>query len=350
MLLWRPRAPAAAPHATARLPPRPVVRHAMLALLVPRLLDLDAATLAACGALAHVAARARAEVVDGAEAALLRALGIEAAAAPLAALGAGIDVGGDWVARADPVTTHVSHDDVRIVARVDDLRDDEVAALRALLERHFAEDGLAFAAPRRDAWFVRSAVPHALDTVPLGAAVGRPLRSRLPSGADAKRWRRWWTEVQMLLHGQPVAARERAPVHALWFADAGCLPAGVAPALRVFAAPARDGDVLRGLARMAGADVAPPSALRHSLAQASAEASIAACTEPLHDARMLDDFARDVLAPVLDALDRGRIDRLVLVGEGRGAAARWDVGRGGWRERWLPRRAVFAAPPLGDDA
>jgi hypothetical protein len=195
-----------------------------LVLLVPGLLDVAAEALAACAPLSRVAAHGHAERVDDAEVELLRALAIDAVPAPLAALGAGLDVGGDWVARADPVTALVSHEDVRISARVDDLADDEAVAMRTLLDLHFADDALAFVAPRRDTWFVRSPSSHDVAWLPLAAVVDRPLRTRLPSGNDAKRWRRWWTEVQMLLHEQPLATREHHPVTALWFSGGGHLP------------------------------------------------------------------------------------------------------------------------------
>jgi len=313
-----------------------------LVLLVPGLLDVDAAVLAACAPLSRVAARAAGEPVDDAEAELLRAFGIDAGTAPLAALGAGLQVGSDWVARADPVSTLVTHEDVRIVARVDDLAAGESGALLALLNGHFAGDGLAFAAPRLDAWFVHSREPHAVALLPLAAAVDRPLRDRLPAGDDAKRWRRWWTEVQMLLHDQPVAARERAPVTALWFSGAGRLPPQRLAPLDAYATTSRDGDVLRGLAQVAGTQAAPLHAWR-----ATGTAQQAVIADPV-DASSLTAFATALLAPALDALDRGALDRLVLIAGGRSGAARWSLGRIGFLARLRRRTAAFASPARDD--
>ncbi|MDH4181504.1 MAG: hypothetical protein OEV46_05790 [Betaproteobacteria bacterium] len=310
-----------------------------LVLFVPGLLDVDADALAACAPLSRVAARSRGERADDADAAMLQALGTEAAVAPLAALGAGLDAGGDWIARADPVTTLVTHEDVRIVARVDDLADDEVLALRALLDRHFAGDGLAFAAPRPDAWFVRSRVPHAVAFMPLAAAIGRALRERLPTGADAARWRRWWTEIQMLLHGQPVAARERAPVDALWFSGAGTLPRQRIAPLDARATAARAGDVARGLALLAGTQAAP---LREWCPGSAATQVVV--VDPV-DAGSLPSFAETMLAPALAALDRGAFDRLVLIAKGRDGAARWTIGRARLLDRVLRRSSPFTVPP-----
>jgi hypothetical protein len=309
-----------------------------LVLSVPGLLDVDADALAACAPLSRVAARGRGERADDADAAMLQALGIEVVVAPLAALGAGLDVGGDWIARADPVTTLVTHEDVRIVSRVDDLAEDEVRALRALLDRHFADDGLAFAAPRPEAWFVRSREPHAVAFLPLAAVVDRALRERLPTGADAARWRRWWTEIQMLLHDQPVAARERAPVDALWFSGAGTLPPQRTAPLDACATAARAGDVARGVALLAGTRAAP---LRDWRPGGGATQVVVA--DPV-DAGSLTSFAATMLAPALAALDRGAFDRLVLIAEGRDGAACWSIGRARLLDRVLRRLAPFTVP------
>jgi hypothetical protein len=315
-------------------------------LLAPGLLDVDAAALASDATLRRVAARATAAAVDDGESELLRLLGLPAmAAAPLAALGAGLEVGSDWVARADPVTTLVTHDDVRIVARVDDLDEPEARALRILLDRHFADDGLAFAAARRDAWFVRSARPHALEAAPLATVVGRPLRDRLPGGSDAARWRRWWTEVQMLLHEHPLGLRATAPVHALWFASGATLPRPLPIAPACFATAMRHGDVLRGLARTHGATAhaadAPPTA-------AGTNAPCAIVADPVVSAQSFASLTSRVLPPLLAALDHGAIDRLDLIGSGRQRAARWTLRRAGLAARLFPGRADFVAP-AGDE-
>ncbi|HEX4885320.1 MAG TPA: hypothetical protein VFX05_14360 [Casimicrobiaceae bacterium] len=317
-----------------------------LALLVPGLLDIDAVALASCAPLARVAALADARPVDDAEAELLRVLDVHGATAPLAALGAGIDVGGDWIARADPVTTSVSHEDVRIVGRVDDLDAAEAAMLVALLGDHFREDALGFAAPRSDAVFVRSARPHDIATVPLLAAIDRPLRDKLPSGADARRWRRWFTEVQMLLHEHALAARATRPVNAVWFASGGTLAPAPARRVATFAGPGRAGDVVRGLARVQGDPTATLDAIdaisRH------APGDVAVVADPVHDAAGVAAVADAILAPLLAALDAGAAQRLVLIAEGRAGAARWDVARPGLFDRLFPRKGRFA-PPARDD-
>jgi hypothetical protein len=94
---------------------------------------------------------------------------------------------------------------------VDDLDRAEAEALLATLNAHFASDGLSFVAPRPDQFFVRASTPPRLSTVATSAALRRPLRPLLPQGPDAATWRRWQSEIEMLLHEHPVnVARERA--------------------------------------------------------------------------------------------------------------------------------------------
>ena len=313
-----------------------------LALLVPGLLDVATDALASAPALRRIAARATPQAAEDADDALLRALGLPATAAPFAALGAGLAVGGDWVARADPVSVELTREDVRIIARVDDLAHDEAGTLLALLARHFADDGLAFAAPRPDAWFVHSSRPYAVALPSLTAALRGPLRTQLPHGDDAKPWRRWWTEVQMLLHEHPLALRTPAPVHALWFSAPGTLPSSLPP-LQAFATATRHGDVVRGLAATAHRHAKPPPALADTLATARRGTTIAAACDPVVDAAGLA-----ALEPILDAalaaVDAGRLDRVVLVAGGRERAATWQVDRAGWLARMWPRSAPFVAP------
>jgi len=308
-------------------------------LVVPRLLSLprEALALRALGRLGPSTAAAHAGDLD---VALLEALGVEAAPAPLAALGAGVDVGSRWIARADPVTMTVAHDGVRLDARVDDLDACEAAELHGLLSRHFADDGLRFLAPRPDAWFVARSVHEDVSTTPLATAVGRALRERMPQGRDAARWRRWLTEAQMLLHEHALAARPH-PVNGLWFSGGGVLaaPADVPMAL-VQRAPAREGDVAAGIARLRSDEARPLDAFAALVANASEAIAV---LPPVGQPRDVERFAGDWLVPAVEALDAARIGRLTVIADGHGAAVRWNV----QRRRWIDRlRAVPAfAPP-----
>ena len=152
----------------------------------------------------------------------------------------------------------------------------------------------------------------------------------------------------MLLHEHALAARTH-PVHGLWFSGGGMLegPTGNrglsrrdGGQTRVCAGLGRDGDVARGIARLAGSDV---------LAGTSVAAAIAAAGDA---SRLVFVLPRatdgsDVTAAVaaaLHALDHGRLERVELVADGRGVAATWSMGRPSLWRRIAPRRARFVAP------
>src|SRR4030095_9990004 len=110
----------------------------------------------------------------------------------------------------------------------------DATSIIATLNHHFAADGLAFHAPRPDAWFVTTSVAAPSITTELSEVSG-PIHAHLPRGEHAKAWRQWLSEIQMLLHEHPVnIAREaagRAPLTGPWVAGGGRRPRFCAPAV-----------------------------------------------------------------------------------------------------------------------
>lgn len=337
--------PAAAPVRRSRIPMR-------VTLAVPDLLAADRATLARSAALARVAAYAAAAPVAAAEpdAALVAAAGMppDTPLAPLAAAGAGFAPGAVYVLRADPVALVAGRDDVLLAGRVDDLTPTDAAALAATLAAHFAPDGLAFHVPRPDAWFVTVRGDARPDTTPL-ALVRDAIGAHLPRGPHGALWRRWLSEMQMLLHGHPVnAAREargQAPVTGIWISCGGTLPpprsANAAGAIH--AAPGRPGDVARGIARARGADAPPPPADYAALATGGDAVVV---LPPLAGAQALPALERAWLAPALAALERGHLAALTLVAGDGVAAWTWSAARPPVTRRIGARLAprAFAVP------
>jgi hypothetical protein len=325
-----------------------------LTLAVPELLALDRATLAAVpslGRLAHYAGPpvTRRGTLDG----LLVSASANfpaAAAAPLAALGAGLDPGASYVLRADPVSLVVGRTDVALAARIDDLDADETGALLVTLNAHFGGDGLAFHAPRPNAWFVLVDFTPDMTTTPLSLVRGA-IYPWLPGGNDAGHWRRWLSEMQMLLHEHPAnsarEARGRVPVTGIWISEGGRIAeVGPSPASAIFATPLAVGDVARGLARATGtAGCAPP-------------ADFAAL--PLQDSAIvvLDPASRvnapslqaNWLGPAIAALERGTFTSICLLADGQGMAAAWQAKRPSRPRRALAKFAARPfAPPMPDE-
>ncbi|GMU71852.1 MAG: hypothetical protein AMXMBFR42_13120 [Burkholderiales bacterium] len=307
--------------------------------VVPGLASLDRAALASSRSLARIASWASVRSESrGWRAALLSALGAphtdtahDLPAAPLAALGAGADPHGGFALAADPVALVAGREDVAIAGRVDDLGAADARALVAALDAHFADDGLAFEAPRPDAWFAFARRRPDLRTTPLDAALGSAMSGLLPKGGDARTWLRWATEIQMLLAAHPVnAERERrglAPMNGLWFWGGGTLAdVGLVAPFRAHAPDGAEGDFLRGLARHAGGEsLALPSSFEAAIEAVPAArpaTHVAAMLPPVADAHALAALDRAWLEPATRWLERGRIASLALVAdEGSGAAA-----------------------------
>lgn len=314
-----------------------------ITLVAPGLLALPDDVLARSAALSRIAALAPPVAETDVESATLADAGLPAAPAPLAALGAGFDPGDRWILRADPVSIVVGRDDARIEDVVDDLTRAEADVLLALLNAHSAEDGIAFVAPRPDAWFAAIDTPQSLEAVAADRAIGVPLRPLLPSGADAARWRRLLTETQMLLHDHPLAARRR-PVNSMWFSGGGTRPAHAALArLYVHASSRREGDVVRGLARANGVTADDAARFEDVIAQRGFDLAIVASSR-IESPEALATFERDVLVPSLDALQREAVASVKLIASDGHAAASWTAGRTSWLRRWMRRRSRFALP------
>jgi hypothetical protein len=316
-----------------------------LTLAAPGLLALDPATLAAAPSLARLARYAGPPVTRRGtlDAFVVSGAGEGAGTAALAALGAGLDPGTSHVLRADPVSLVAGRNDVALAARIDDLDAVEAGAMIATLGAHFADDGLTFHAPRPDAWFILQEAAPDLTTTPL-ASVRGAIYPWLPAGGDAPRWRRWMSEMQMLLHAHPDnAAREargRVAVTGVWISDGGRVADGARDrATTIFAPAGRDGDVARGLARLRGAAAAlPPGSFAGLQANEDAVVVLDRATD-MNAPRLLSDW----LAPAVAALERGALASLSLLADGGGTATAWHAPRPAWRVRTLAR---MAAPPF----
>ena len=325
-----------------------------LTLAVPDLLTLERAALAAAKALvklAHYAGPPDSQrgTLDALLASRL-ATPDTAALAPLAALGAGFDPFGDYVLRADPVSLVAGRTDVALAARIDDLDASDTGALMATLNAHFGRDGLAFHAPRPDAWFVLVDHLPDLTTTPL-AAVRGAIYPWLPAGGDAARWRRWLSEMQMLLHDHPAnvarAARGRVPVTGLWISDGGRIAkTGREQTAAIFAAPGVAGDVARGLALLRGSAACALPAdfaalpIRNETVVVLDRANLANASA----------FQSQWVGPAVAALERGTLSSLSLLADGQGHALAWHAQRPTWNRRAVARFAPRPfAPPFPDE-
>lgn len=257
--------------------------------------------------------------------------------APIRLAALAVDPEGAYWLAADPVTLAVGRADVQLAGVVGDLERADADALIATLNRHFADDGLVFVAPRPDAFFVRVATKIRLSTHPPDAVVGRPLRPLLPDGPDAAAWRLRQSEIEMLLHEHPVnIGREnagRTAANSLWFSGGGTLPppASPAPSIRTYASAGMAG----ALAAHAGSPSRTlPGHLHDALADSGGVESIVVAFDA-----PLDIAAIDVtwLGPARDALNTGTLDGVTLLADAAGDAVVWHTRRPTLRQRLAGR-------------
>jgi hypothetical protein len=233
---------------------------------------------------------------------------------------------------------------------VSDLDAAEGSALLSSLRAQFASDGIEFLERGPGRWWVTLAEPQQLETSPPDAALGKPLIAHLPRGADAARWRRWLSEMQMLLFEHPVnRSRESGglpPVNYVWIWGGGTLRAAdsAAPVAAVFT----QAPLLRDLAQAVGIDPmnVPCSFAAFRAAPPAASALVWPDALKAPDLQeQLSGFDTDWAAPLERALDKHELDvRLVIAGSGSAHSftPRASGAMERLRRRWSPPPSLSA--------
>ena len=270
--------------------------------------------------------------------------------APIRLAALGVDPGDAYWLVADPVNVEIGLSTAEIAGMVDDLTRAEADALLATLNAHFAPSELVFAAPTPGRFFVRAATATRVSTVAASAALRRPLRELFPQGPDAAAWRRWQSEIEMLLHEHPVnVARERtgrAQVNSLWFSEGGRLVRARSSARKIVTFAANG--IASALAAYTGAELrSKPTDFRAAQKAAGAAESIVAVLCGRLDS---SDVERAWAAPVRDALAKGSLDSVELIGEDAGDAVIWRARRPGLWERITGRFGAHDLRALLDAA
>lgn len=236
---------------------------------------------------------------------------------------------GRWLC-ADPVGLRFAREHLLLVGAAElAISAAEAGELVAGLNREFRDIGqFEVATPER--WYLRPARPATAHFAPLAQVLGRPVAMFMPEGGDAAQWHRWINEIQVWLHNHPLnRAREEAGeplVNSLWPWGGGApaVPAA-APAPTVCA----DDPLVRGLARAAGARIAADPF-------APAEDRLVYLERVHHCALRMDldgwraaleELERTLFVPLLEALRKGRIQRLALRSPGERASLELDLAR-----------------------
>ena len=217
------------------------------------------------------------------------------------ALDAGDVAGATWL-RADPA--HVAPDlhGARLLAHGEALAvtEEDARQLLPALQPLFGDYGCPIDAPHPSRWYLRLASDARLpEFAEPEAALGDDLAGHLPAGEAGRRWRALLTEAQVILHQHPWntvrTAQGKPAVNSLWFWGAGTAPDSVQARHRQV--KGRD-PLLRALAAASGV-------------AASDEGDVDALVDLRH-LRSGETFARQVLQPLLDELQRRQLDALEL--------------------------------------
>lgn len=222
-----------------------------------------------------------------------------------------------WL-RADPANVVPDMQGARMMGHGDTLRPELADAMHLLpaLQPLFAGYGFVLDAPVPSRWYLR--LP-AGTTLPAFAepdeVLGDDLFAHLPEGDAGRRWRALLTEAQVVLHQhewnqQRVADGKRA-INSLWFWGGGVLPQAVTT--RHAQVRSRDA-LLRALAQAAGL-------------RGDGEQTVDALVD-LRQLRSLEQLGNDAIRPLLAAIARGELKRLVLDFED---GVRFDIDRA---QRW----------------
>ena len=238
---------------------------------------------------------------------------------------------------------------------------DEAAELAAALDHHFAAEGMRFEAPHPARWYVRwRGCPDAVFHPPR-AAPGRSVGELLPGGNEGSLWRRRMNEAQMVLHAHPTnearEARGELPVNSVWFWGAGAI--GAAPRTR-FDEVRADEPLVRALAAR-GRSRVWDLATEGEAGETAARTCLVVPGIALYRAvagRDVEAWRRELVRaeegwfrPLLDALDAGRVRKVVINAGLRSGEAVFEAVARRWRRpRASAAGADFASFLLADDS
>lgn len=272
--------------------------------------------------------------------------------APIALQGEGEDPGNGFWFRANPVHLRVHRDQLVLLPPSSlSVTQAESQALMETLNRHFAADGLLFTAPHPQRWYLRTHTFPDIHTVALDDAIGRDINRLLPTGEDRMRYHHLFNEVQMLLHDHPVnESRERSdalPINSAWFWEGGTLPASArAPWDKAIG----DSPLLKGLGALANIPVASLAA-GLNLPETSDVLLVlpeAPAGDPTDWGAHMNNLEQEWIAPVLQKLRSGEIQRLEIVTVHSGKARQWTVSSRDLWKFWKSAAALARQLDIAD--
>ncbi len=289
--------------------------------------------------------------IDTLEAWLCESFGVgNMVIAPLTLQADGIQPTDAYYLRADPVGVSRQRDQVVLQADLA-LSEQEAAQLCASLNAHFAIDGLHFLAPHPQRWYLQLEHIPAMETHPLPQVVGADMHAHLPYGADALRWHSVLNEIQMLFYEHEVnLAREQrgeVAVSGVWLWGGGMLPEKI---LRPFTSVAGDSELAHAFASAAELPVLTHVATMPE-GWAALDGDLLLVCEGLRSAlqgadigkwrTVVQQFEKNIAAPLLAALVAGKIEQITLDVLSEGASRRFVLKRTSLWKFWRRSRPLM---------
>lgn len=235
----------------------------------------------------------------------------------------GLDGGSGLWMRADPVYLYP---DIHSLILQDPaqlkLTSDEREELADTIRPLFKDYGATFYTPSSTRWYLHfeNTVPQ-LECTPLYDALMKPVNDYLPAGADYRRWHTLFNEIQILLNQSTVNENREyyglQPVNSLWFWGLGQLPKSSGA---VFDCCIGGNDYVQALCQH--------TANRHKtlidgISVSRYQDSALVLEDRLLTAQRLNDPGewlqalqladKEVIAPLLDGLQRGDIRKLNIM-------------------------------------
>ncbi len=216
----------------------------------------------------------------------------------------------------------------------------------ASLNEHFVGSGMQFYAPQPQRWSVRLDEAWQIGTTPLSQVIWRDAKHHQPQGADALRWQRIATELQMLLYAHPAnrAREERGEtaINSLWLWGGG----RAAPLRKAFDAVGGDCALVESFAQVAAVERA---AFLPALLEGRGEQGLWVCAGPGNAMRRGDLHAwreavlrveQECAQTLLRALQKDRLQCLTLEALGEEMVLRFTLTRVDALKLWRAARSL----------
>ncbi len=206
----------------------------------------------------------------------------------------------------------------------------ELEALLAAFNEHFAQDGVQLIASEDSSWYMSMSQPVDIKTTDLLMADNKPVNELYPQGSAAQYWRQMMNETQMLFYTHPVNEARRnkgwPEINSIWPWGEGQIDFDQI-SMRADAAIWSGHAYLQGLAKLTSAHhLDSPQCYSHFIEQLNTVPENVdnhlVLLDEIHEhldslemgqwLQILETLEKNWFEPILSAMQKGQIDSLLL--------------------------------------